>query len=67
MTPAYDLTYSDTYYGEHTTTINGKGDNITKEDLLFVGKQAGLNCARAKNIIDEIEEIVRHNLKGYLS
>lgn len=27
LRPAYDLTYSSTYYGEHTTTVNGNGRN----------------------------------------
>ncbi len=27
LCPAYDLTYSSTYYGEHTTTVNGNGRN----------------------------------------
>lgn len=25
LSPAYDLTYSNTYYGEHTTTVDGNG------------------------------------------
>ena len=25
LSPAYDLTYSTTYYGEHTTTVDGNG------------------------------------------
>jgi hypothetical protein len=25
LSPAYDLTYSDTYWGEQTTSVNGKG------------------------------------------
>ena len=27
LSPAYDLTYSNTYYGEHTTTVDGNGRN----------------------------------------
>lgn len=27
LSPAYDLTYSNTYYGEHTTTVDGNGKN----------------------------------------
>jgi serine/threonine-protein kinase HipA len=36
MSPAYDLTYSNTYYGEHTTTVDGKG----MKDLVAVGKKS---------------------------
>lgn len=28
MSPAYDLTYSNTYYGEHTTTVDGNWAGI---------------------------------------
>jgi len=27
LSPAYDLTFSTTYYGEHTTSVNGNGKN----------------------------------------
>ena len=27
LSPAYDLTYSNTYYGEHTTAVDGNGRN----------------------------------------
>ncbi len=30
LAPAYDLTYSDTYFGEHTTSVNGKGRDLPK-------------------------------------
>ena len=30
LSPAYDLTYSSTYYGEHTTTVDGNGRNPMK-------------------------------------
>ena len=36
LSPAYDITPGRTYYGEHTTSINGKGKNITDEDMLKV-------------------------------
>ena len=66
MTPAYDLTYSNTYYGEQTTTVNGKGKDIAKEDLLIIGRQAGINAKKAKSIIEEIDENIRDHLKEYL-
>lgn len=33
LSPAFDLTRSSTYYGEHSTTVCGKGRNITEDDL----------------------------------
>ena len=59
MSPAYDLTYSDTYYGEQTTTLNGKGKDFVKEDFLSVASIAGLSKKRAASIYDEIYERVK--------
>ena len=42
LAPAYDLTYSDTYFGEQTTSVNGKGTDITGDDLIKVGVTGGL-------------------------
>ena len=66
LSPAYDMTYSNTYYGEHTTSINGKGINILDEDLLEVGKKAGLKIDFMNNSILKIKEIVDKRLKKYL-
>lgn len=41
LSPAYDLTYSNTYYGEHTTTVDGNGRNPGRKELLTSG-----NCGR---------------------
>lgn len=41
LSPAYDLTYSNTYYGEHTTTVDGNG-KIREKELVAVGVQAGM-------------------------
>ena len=54
LAPAYDLTYSTTYYGEHTTSVNGKGRGIEDKDLIEVGVNAGLTKKKCKDIIDEI-------------
>lgn len=40
LSPAYDLTYSNTYYEEHTTTVDGNGRNTGKKELLAVGLEA---------------------------
>ena len=54
LAPAYDLTYSDTYWGEHTTSVNGKGKAITKEDMLKLGMDAGLSEDFCADCYDEI-------------
>lgn len=56
LSPAYDLTWSTTYYGEHTTTVNGNGRNPEESDLLAVGKTAGLSLKKCRTIAGEIRE-----------
>ena len=58
LAPAYDLSYSNTYYGEHTTSVNGKGIGISEDDLISVGTNAGLSSKKCKSIIDEIRSNV---------
>lgn len=66
MSPAYDLTYSSTYYGEHTTSVNGNGRNPSCEDLLQVGIKAGMKKEKCKEIIDSIQMNVKRSLNKYL-
>lgn len=66
LSPAYDLTYSTTYYGEHTTSIDGNGANPGKKELLNVGIQAGMDKKKCKVIMDEIQTIVHEELGEYL-
>ncbi len=55
LSPAYDLTWSNTYYGEHTTTVDGNGRDPGMKELLAVGKKAGLSVKRCRSIADEIQ------------
>lgn len=57
LSPAYDLTWSSTYYGEHTTTVDGNGRDPGMKDLLAVGKAAGLSAKRCSSIAEEIQAI----------
>lgn len=60
LSPAYDLLPSDGFNGFHTTTINNNGDpNVN--DIMIVGDKAGLNKQRAKDIIEEINALVKEN------
>lgn len=56
LSPAYDLTWSSTYYGEHTTTVDGNGRNPGLQELLKVGKRAGLPAQRCREIAAQIQE-----------
>lgn len=66
LSPAYDLTYSETYWGEHTTSVNGKGKDITEEDLVKVGTDAGISKRSCIQCIEEIKENTK-SLGKYLS
>ena len=50
LSPAYDLTYSSSFNGEHATTINGEGKNPTLEDILAVAINIGLKEKQARDI-----------------
>ena len=54
--PAYDLTYSDTYWGEHMTSVKQKGKNIQRDHLLSLGRGAGLSDRFCRQTLDEILE-----------
>ena len=67
LSPAYDLTYSNTYYGEHTTTIDGNGRNPGKKELMAVGIAAGMRRSNCEKIIDTIQACVSQMLGEYLN
>ena len=56
LSPAYDLTYSFSFNGEHATTINGEGKNPSLEDILAVAKNIGLKEKTAKDVALDIQE-----------
>lgn len=56
LSPAYDLTYSFSFNGEHATTINGEGKSPTLDDILAVAKNIGLKEKFAKGIASDIKE-----------
>ena len=66
LSPAYDLTYSNTYFGEHTTTVDGNGRNPGRKELLEVGKKAGLKKTWCEETAEEIYACVNEMLGAYL-
>lgn len=56
LSPAYDLTKGKTYFGEHTTSVNGKGKDILDEDMLLLAKENKINLSLAKQIIENTRE-----------
>ena len=55
LSPAYDLTYSSSFNGEHATTIDGEGKNPNLDNILSVAKNIGLKEKLAKDIASEIK------------
>lgn len=53
LSPAYDITPGRTYYGEHTTLVNGKGKNITDDDMLNVAIRNKIEPTAARQIIEK--------------
>ena len=66
LSPAYDLTYSNTYFGEHTTSVAGNGKNPGMKELVEVGVGAGLKKKWCETVAEEISHTVREMLGQYL-
>ena len=66
LSPAYDFTYSNTYYGEHTTTVDGNGRNPGEKEILAVGVAAGMERTECKRIMNQIKDCVNQMLGKYL-
>lgn len=58
LSPAYDITPGKTYYGEHTTSVNGKGKDITDDDMLKVAGNNRIDLETAKQIISNCRKII---------
>ena len=62
LTPAYDVCFAyrpdSNWVSQHNLSINGKRDNITREDLMVVAKS--MNVKKANTIINEISETVKN-------
>ena len=66
LSPAYDLTCSNSIGGEHATTVNGNGVNPELEDILAVAKKIGLNISVAKKAALDIRDCVNDMLSEYI-
>lgn len=60
LSPAYDMSWaynpSGGWTNQHQMSVNGKWDNITKEDLLKVGTE--VNVKKAGLIIEQVQEAI---------
>lgn len=60
------MTYSNTYYGEHTTTVVGNGRNPGVKELTEVGVNAGLKKQYCEEVAGEIRDLVEEMLNNYI-
>lgn len=60
LAPAYDMTYAynpdGMWTGTHQMTINGKRDDISRQDLLTAAANMGIKKAESERIISEVGE-----------
>ena len=54
LAPAYDLTKSNGINGEQTAMVNGKGINITDDDLISEAQQIGISKSKTKDMIEQV-------------
>lgn len=56
LTPAYDLTYSSTTIGEHSTLIAGEGANPERSNIMKLANE--FSISKPKEIIEEVQESI---------
>lgn len=66
LSPAYDLTYSNSIGGEHATMIDGNGSNPGMKEILQVADNIQIEDKKAKSIAENIKEIVENELQEYI-
>ncbi len=59
LSPAYDITPGRTYFGEHTTSVNGKGRDITDQDMLAVAEKNKIDLNAAENVIAVCHQVIK--------
>ena len=62
LSPAYDLTFCNSYYGEHSTGVNGNGRDPGIDDLYAVARKYNLSPDFYKPVTEMIRESVNEDL-----
>lgn len=62
IAPAYDLTFSSSSHGMHSSMVSGESANPTKQHLLELANY--FKIKNASNIIDQVQEVI-YNWKVY--
>ena len=62
LSPAFDITYaynpSGIWTGQHQMSINGKRDQINREDLISLAKIAGIKKFHANDMLDHVLQTI---------
>ncbi len=66
LSPAYDLTFCNSYYGEHTTSVNGNGKDPGIDDLFAVAQKYHLSPDFYKPATEMIREYVNEDLSDII-
>lgn len=56
LAPAYDLTYSSTAIGEHSTTVDGEGANPGRNNIKNLAKH--FSISKPEELIEEVQESI---------
>ena len=59
LSPAYDLTPCVGINGEHCSTVNGKGKDITDADLIKAAAVGGIGAKKVKEMIEQAVDVLR--------
>lgn len=59
LSPAYDITRSPGFLGEHSTLVNGHGSNICDEDLVAVAACGSIRQNRTHKLIQHVRETIQ--------
>ena len=66
LSPAYDLTWSNSIGGEHATTIDGEGKNPMMENILTVAQKNGIKRSKALEIAESVKATVQKELTEWI-
>jgi serine/threonine-protein kinase HipA len=58
MAPAYDLTHSSGPGGEHSSTVLGFGKNISRDQLVELGRKADMNVSDVNDVIERVQTAI---------
>lgn len=64
LSPAYDLTFSDTAYHQHATSVLGAG-SPGMDDVLALAREVGLSANWARDCVERIRTLCHELLAGY--